>query len=240
MLHFLISTLIRQEGLGFFNKIISDESERFYFPASQILFYNALQFDITYKKAYFTFPILENFVYSFYYDTIYGLGLGYKFNKIDVGFNGFYIGDKINFNVGSNFSIFDKHQIKLSVGYIKDSFEIRGFFKIASFEQGSFRFYGEYRNTFNGILAISYEPTIYRFLTFGISNIDTTFYAFSNVEFFIYREYLMLRGGVWQNLKTKDYNMIYGFSVSYNNIRGDFIINEKEFKIGIYYAFKIF
>ncbi|MEO0202897.1 MAG: hypothetical protein ABIL37_04150 [candidate division WOR-3 bacterium] len=238
MLFYLISTIIRQEALGNF-KIITDETERIYFPSSQLIFSNMLQFEITYKKAYFTFPILENFVYSFYFDTIYGGGLAYKLRNIDLGLNSFYVQSEVKLNLGLSLKALEKHQIKFSMDYFRDSVLIRGFASIA-LEQISFKFYGEYKNNFIGIFAISYEPTAYRFLTFGIFNLSKDIYTFSNVEFFIYRNYLMLRGGVWQNLKTSDYNINYGFSIFYNNMRSDFILNEKEFKIGVSYLFKVF
>jgi len=235
----ILSTIVRQEVFGISNRIIQDENERLYFPSSQILFSNVLQFELTYKKAYFTFPIVENLFYSFYFDSSYGIGIAYKFNYFDFGINGFKINEKFYFNFGSYFKIYD-NEFKFAFDYIRDSFGIRGAFRIIAFEQMSFRFYGEYKNNFYGIIGISYEPTAYRFLIFGTSILDSNYYAFCNSEFFIFRDYITLRLGVYQNLKNDDLFINYGFSLSYQSLRADFIVNENEFKLAFYYKFKIF
>ncbi len=240
MFFILISTLVRYEALGPFNKIISDEFERIYFPSSQITYKNALDFEITYKKAYFSFPIGENFAYSFYFDSVYGIGIGYSFRILDVGINLFNFEDKVGANIGTNFRFLENKDFKLSFEYLMNIASFRGLLILPAFEQMSFRVYGEYKNSFNGIFAVSYEPTIYRFLMIGISNVDTSFYVFSSTEFLIFRDLVFLRGGVWQNLKTDELFLTYGFAIAYNNLRVDFILNEQVFKIAIFYNFKVF
>ncbi len=236
----LISTLVRYEALGPFSKIISDEAERIYFPSSQVVYKNALDFEITYKKAYFSFPITENFAYSFYFDSTYGFGIGYRFRVLDVGANLFKFDDKVGANIGANLKFLENKEFKFSVEYIGDSLFFRGLSIFPAFEQMSFRAYGEYKNSFNGIFAVSYEPTVYRFLIIGISNVDTSFYVFSNVEFLIFRDFIFLRGGVWQDLKTNELFLTYGFAIAYNNLRADFIVNEDVFKLAVFYNFRVF
>ena len=240
MITFLFSTIVRQEAFGISNFLIPDENERVIFPSSQTLFSNVIQFEITYKSAFFTFPILENLNYSFYFDTIYGIGIAYKFENFSLGFNGFKSDSQFLFNFGSYLN-YNNFESKLSINYQNNQdFGLRGFLKLLFFEQYSSRLYLEYKNNLNAIIGIFYEPSKYRFLSFGLSKIDNNYFSFSSVEVLIFREFLTIRGSVYEDLQNNKLSLNYGFSISYENFRSDFIINEDIFKLGIYYKFNIF
>ncbi|MCS7244539.1 MAG: hypothetical protein N2504_00765 [candidate division WOR-3 bacterium] len=240
MLLITISTIVRHEVFGISSLVIPDENERIYFPSSQLTYAGALQFEITYKKAYFTFPIFENLSYSFYFDSSYGFGFAYgNLSSLSIGANAFKHKNEFYFIIGLHYKFLKNSELKLAID-IKDSAYFRGFFSIGAFEQTNFRLAIERRNNIFLSLGIFYEPTIYRFLSFGISAIDSNYYAFSNVEFFIYRQYVGLRAGVYENLRENSIFLNYGFSLNYENLRADIILNEEDFKIGFYYKFKIF
>lgn len=235
-----VSTIVRHEVFGISSLVIPDENERIYFPASQLIYANALQLEITYKKAYFTFPIFENLLYSFYFDSAYGLGLGYRIlNSLSIGANAFNNKNRFYFIAGLQYQFLKNSELKLAVDIV-DSVYFRSFLNIGAFEQVSFRFAIERKNRTFLSFGVFYEPTIYRFLSFGISAIDSNYYAFSSVEFFIFRQYISLRAGVYEDLRGNRIFLNYGFSLNYENLRADIILNEKEFKIGLYYKFKIF
>ncbi len=239
MITFLFSTIIRQETFGISSFLIADENERIIFPSSQTLFSNVIQFEITYKKAFFTLPFFENLNYSFYFDTIYGIGIAYKFEKFSLGFNGFKLDSQFLFNFGTYLN-YNNFETKFSVSYENNNFDLRSFFKILFLEQYSSRLYLEYKNNLNVIIGIFYEPSKYRFLNVGLSKIDEDYFSFSSVEVLIFRDFLTIRGSVYQDLRNNKLFLNYGFSVSYENFRSDFIVNEDVFKLGIYYKFNIF
>lgn len=240
MITFLFSTIVRQETFGISSFLIPDENERLIFPSSQTLFSNVIQFEITYKSAFLTFPIFENLSYSFYFDTIYGIGIAYKFENFSIGFNGFKLDTQFLFNFG-NYLNYNNFESKFSVSYENNkNFDLRSFLKILFFEQYSSRFYLEYRNNLNVVIGIFYEPSKYRFLSFGLSKIDNNYFSFSSVEVLIFRDFLTIRGSVYENLQNNKLFLNYGFSISYENLRSDFIVNDSVFKLGIYYKFNIF
>jgi len=77
-------------------------------------------------------------------------------------------------------------------------------------------------------------------LNFGFSKIDNNYFSFGSVEVLIFRDFLTIRGGVYENLENNELFLNYGFSISYENFRSDFIVNESAFKLGIFYRFNIF
>ncbi|MEO0223873.1 MAG: hypothetical protein ABIL76_02115 [candidate division WOR-3 bacterium] len=240
MITFLFSTIVRQETFGISSFLIPDENERVVFPSSQTLFSNVIQFEITYKSAFFTFPILENLNYSFYFDTIYGIGTAYKFENFSLGFNGFKLDSEFLFNFGAYVN-YNNFESKFSLNYKNNqNFGLRSFFKLSFFEQYSSRLYLEYQNNLDAIIGIFYEPSKYRFLSFGLSKIDNNYFSFSSLEVLIFRDFLTLRGSVYEDLKNNKLFLNYGFSISYENLRGDFIVNKDAFKLGIYYKFNMF
>jgi hypothetical protein len=240
LITFLFSTIVRQEAFGISSFLVPDENERIIFPSSQTLFSNVIQFEITYKSAFFTFPIFENLNYSFYFDTTYGIGIAYKFENFSLGLNGFKSDSQFLFNFGTYLN-YNNFESKFSFTYqVNNNFDLRSFLKISFFEQYSLRSYLEYKNNLSAIVGIFYEPSKYRFLNFGFSKIDNNYFSFGSVEVLIFRDFLTIRGGVYENLENNELFLNYGFSISYENFRSDFIVNESAFKLGIFYRFNVF